>query len=169
MADGAEAWTAWLDEYGAALVAYARGWSNSHADAEDIVQEAFVRFWRSRNNVRDPAGYLFASVKRAAVDWHRKAQRRTRREKDVARQHAKKQQTIFNTTAAEHAETRAAIEAAIQRLPLAQREVLILKTWGGLTFDQIADVTEVPRNTASSRYRYALDALRKDLGRERSK
>jgi RNA polymerase sigma-70 factor (ECF subfamily) len=169
MADGAETWTVWLDKHGAALVAYARQWSNNHADAEDIVQEAFVRFWRSHNNVRNPAAYLFASVKRGAVDWHRKAQRRARREKDLAQQHARTEQTIFNTTPAEHAETQAAIEAAIQRLPLPQREVLILKIWGELTFDQVAEVTEVPSNTASSRYRYALDALRKDLGRERSK
>jgi len=40
---------------------------------------------------------------------------------------------------------------------------LTLKVWGGLTFQQIAEVTGVPLNTAASRYRYALDELRQSL------
>jgi RNA polymerase sigma-70 factor (ECF subfamily) len=41
--------------------------------------------------------------------------------------------------------------------------VLVLKIWGELTFEQIATELEIPPNTAASRYRYALAALRKEL------
>jgi RNA polymerase sigma-70 factor (ECF subfamily) len=41
--------------------------------------------------------------------------------------------------------------------------VLVLKIWGQLTFDQIAAQLEISPNTAASRYRYALGALRKEL------
>ena len=52
-----------------------------------------------------------------------------------------------------------AIEAGLHRLPSAQREVLTLKIWGELTFDEIARELDISHNTAASRYRYALAAL----------
>jgi RNA polymerase sigma-70 factor (ECF subfamily) len=60
-------------------------------------------------------------------------------------------------------ERRAAIEEALQRLPRDQREVLVLKIWGELTFEQIGMTLELSPNTAASRYRYALAALRTEL------
>ncbi|MEJ6604061.1 MAG: sigma factor [Verrucomicrobiia bacterium] len=39
-------WRPWFDTYGARLLLVARQWTRSGADAEDVVQEAFVRFWR---------------------------------------------------------------------------------------------------------------------------
>jgi RNA polymerase sigma-70 factor (ECF subfamily) len=58
---------------------------------------------------------------------------------------------------------REAVEAAMRRLPEEQREVLVLKIWAELTFEQIAGELEISPNTAASRYRYALAALRKEL------
>jgi RNA polymerase sigma-70 factor (ECF subfamily) len=48
-------------------------------------------------------------------------------------------------------------------LPDEQREVLVLKIWNDLTFAEIGSVLEISQNTAASRYRYALGALRKTL------
>jgi RNA polymerase sigma-70 factor, ECF subfamily len=69
-------------------------------------------------------------------------------------------------TALEQDERRAAVEAALRRLPEAQREVLVLKVWGELSFPQIADSLHIPVNTAASRYRYALARLREELAEE---
>ena len=55
------------------------------------------------------------------------------------------------------------LEEAVVQLPSEQREVVVLKIWGGLTFAQIAEQLEVPANTAASRYRYALTKLRETL------
>ena len=55
------------------------------------------------------------------------------------------------------------IEAAIQSLPDYYKEVIILKIWGDLTFEQIAETLDIPMNTAASRYRYALERLRRTL------
>ena len=43
------------------------------------------------------------------------------------------------------------------------REVVSLKIWGGLTFQEIADLTGVPLNTAASRNRYGIEELRQSL------
>ena len=55
------------------------------------------------------------------------------------------------------------VERAISGLPDYYREVIMLKIWGELTFDQIADTLDIPMNTAASRYRYALQKLRRAL------
>jgi len=63
-------------------------------------------------------------------------------------------------------ERREAVEAALRRLPDEQRDVVVLKIWGGLTFQQVAGILDIPSNTAASRYRYALEALRAWLPEE---
>jgi RNA polymerase sigma-70 factor (ECF subfamily) len=59
---------------------------------------------------------------------------------------------------------RLALEQALQQLPAEQREVVHLKVWEGMTFQEIADLTGESLNTAASRYRYATDKLRSILG-----
>jgi RNA polymerase sigma-70 factor (ECF subfamily) len=80
MATDASAWHSWLDEHGPSLLLFARQWVASRADAEDIVQEAFARFWRSRHQAREPAAYLYRCVKNCALECLRAGQRRGRRE-----------------------------------------------------------------------------------------
>ena len=55
------------------------------------------------------------------------------------------------------------LATSIDRLPHEQREVLVMKIWNDLTFAKIAEALEISPNTAASRYRYALAALKKDL------
>src|SRR5438552_14975366 len=135
MAGARDEWAVWLDQHGAALVLLARQWVASRADAEDIVQEAFVRFWRSRQRAKDPAAYLYVCVKHCALDWQRSRRRQSRREEAAARPEA---ETLFSGPL-EQAERRAAIATALGTLPETQREVLVMKLWGGLSFPQIAE------------------------------
>ena len=153
-------WSAWLDAHGAALVLFARQWAPAVGDAEDVVQEAFVRFWKARHRAADPTAYLFACIRRAALDRLRSDRRRTRREERAARPEAV--DGLFQS-APERAERQVMIESALVRLPEEQRAVLVLKIWGGLTFPQIAAALEIPANTAASRYRYAVEKLRELL------
>ena len=60
-------------------------------------------------------------------------------------------------------ESQRTLVAALDRLPREQREVLVMKIWDELTFAEIAQVLKISQNTAASRYRYALAALRKNL------
>ena len=75
----------------------------------------------------------------------------------------KEREYTFEPLPGEDADRRREIEVALQRLPTVQREVLVLKIWNELTFEQIGATLEIPPNTAASRYRYALAALRKEL------
>jgi RNA polymerase sigma-70 factor (ECF subfamily) len=162
MNDGPE-WTAWLRRHGPAMLLLARQIVSPRADAEDVVQEAFVRFWTARSRAADPVAYLFACVRSTALDWRRSGRRRGRREEAAARPEAAP--PLF-TISLEHDDRRAAIEAAVATLPEAQREVLVMKVWAKLTFPQIGAALRIPPDTAASRYRYALARLREQLAEE---
>lgn len=157
-------WQRWFEAHGAALLLFARQWSSSLPDAEDLVQEAFVRFWKTRQGVNDPRAYLFACVKAAALDGVRSRKRREAREHEVA---APPEPPLLTSTL-EDDERRRRVESALAKLPADQRQVVVLKVWGELTFTQIGEALAIPLNTAASRYRYGLAALRQQLSRELS-
>lgn len=154
-------WQSWFDAYGRKLVLFARQWASSAVDAEDIVQEAFVRFWRSdyRNDV-DAHVQLFAMVRRAGLDATRKRLRREARERAAA---AAEDSESWFVLPDDSRETSLEVECALSQLPAEQREVVVLKIWGELTFEQIARSLQISPNTAASRYRYGLQTLRKSL------
>lgn len=155
------AWQDWLQRYGPRLLLCARQWTRSRADAEDVVQEAFVRYWRHQRALPgDPMALMVTSVRRAAFDLARRDDRRAAR--DGRAGVAEDPVCAFECTL-DGQERRAAVEDAVGRLPAEQREVLVLKIWGELTFEQIAAALELSPHTVASRYRYALNALRTEL------
>lgn len=156
-------WKEWFETYGPKLLLCARQWTRSLADAEDVVQEAFVRYWRHQRELPgDPQALLITSVRRAALDLARREGRRLARE-EKADGGLEEREGIFEPLPGDGDERRAEIEVALQRLPIEQREVLALKIWQELTFEQIGETLGISPNTAASRYRYALGALRKEL------
>ena len=157
-----DSWQKWFQLYGPKLLLCARQWTRTFADAEDVVQEAFVRFWRHQRGLPgEPMALLVTSVRRAAFDLARRDGRRANRE-ERASAGSDEHVALFQMPL-EGDERRAAIEEALGRLPIEQREVLMLKIWGELTFDQIGTEVGISPNTAASRYRYALAALRQEL------
>src|SRR3954469_890114 len=154
-----EDWKICFAELAPGLVLFARQFVRSIADAEDIVQEAFVRFWRKQHSIQNRA-LLFATVRSISLDLLRRDARRARREADaVADADANVAQPEFDNTT----DSQRALINAIGRLPAEQREVLVMKIWNELTFADIASVLGISQNTAASRYRYALAALKKNV------
>ena len=151
-------WQTCFTQLGPALLLFARRWTNCRAEAEDIVQEAFVRFWRQQHSVENRA-LLYATVRSTALDRLRSDQRRARREAAVALDGAQHLEPQFTSVD----EGQQMLAAAVERLPNEQREVIILKIWNELTFAEIGHVLEISQNTAASRYRYALGTLKKIL------
>ena len=151
-------WRTCFAEAAPGLVLFARQFVRSAADAEDIVQDAFVKFWRKQHPIGNRA-LLFATVRSTALDLLRRDARRARREADAVAETEHAVAPEFDTTT----ESQHALAAAMERLPNEQREVLVMKIWNELTFADIAAVLGISQNTAASRYRYALAALKKNL------
>jgi RNA polymerase sigma-70 factor, ECF subfamily len=145
------------------LVLYARQLTPSPADAEDVVQMAFVRWWRRfPDGDRDNVPLLYAAVRTIALDLRRSDTRRARREaaSDIAL--PGEDAPVFDVPP-ERKETAAIVTEALAKLPEDQREVVTLKLWGGLTFQEIATALGISINTVAGRYRYALNHLQKHL------
>jgi RNA polymerase sigma-70 factor, ECF subfamily len=153
-----EDWKVCFSEAGPGLLLFARQWVHSAADAEDIVQEAFVRFWR-RNHPIENRGLLYAMVRSIALDLIRRDSRRARREAVVVSESEQSAEPQFQFDD----ESQQSLAAALQGLPKDQREVLVMKIWNDLTFAEIGQALGVSQNTAASRYRYGLASLRKIL------
>src|SRR5262245_24656003 len=153
-----ENWRNCFSEVAPGLLLFARQWVQSAADAEDIVQEAFVKFWRRNHNI-DNRALLYAAVRSIALDFIRRDQRRARREATVVAEAEPVVEPHFDL----EDDTQSTLAAAVDSLPCDQREVLVLKIWNDLTFGEIGGALGISQNTAASRYRYALSNLKKTL------
>jgi RNA polymerase sigma-70 factor (ECF subfamily) len=152
----------WLSEQAPRLLLFARQWVSCHADAEDVFHTAFLRFWRQRGCVRDPIPFLYACVRTAAMNWRRERGRREKRERAV------NPRPLFTSEQdpLTKGETDEAVEEALRGLSDEQREVVVMRIWGELTFPQIGEVLSVSSSTADTRYRAALKCLRLALDGE---
>ena len=153
-----ENWKVCFSELAPGLVLFARQFVRSVADAEDIVQDAFVRFWRKEHSIENRA-LLFATVRSVALDLLRRDARRARREANAALEVEQSAQPQFDFDDSSQNE----LASAVDRLPVEQREVLVMKIWDELTFAEIGLALAISQNTAASRYRYALAALKKNF------
>ena len=155
-----EALGAVYDAYARQLYAYARSLGSSEASAEDILQEVFLRLLRRApkcSRIKSLAAYLFAMTRREFYRWGRRLLRRREIEPHDSA-------ALFECAAQNSSvELVESLEEAISRLPRFQREVVMMKVFGGLTFEEIAEVMETSVNTAASRYRYAKEKLKKVL------
>jgi RNA polymerase sigma-70 factor (ECF subfamily) len=140
--------------HAAALVLFARQWC---AAPEDVVQEAFVKLAAQRPAPDNPLAWLYHVVRNGARSAARAQRRRLHHESAAA-------QTCNWFQAAPDADLDAEIvTAALQRLPVEQREVVVAHLWGGLTFEQIGEWAGVSSSTAHRRYVTALGSLRERL------
>jgi RNA polymerase sigma-70 factor (ECF subfamily) len=157
------------DSLAGRLLGAARTLGCTGTEAEDIVHDLFVRLVRSGaclGDVDDPEAYAFTSLRHAVSrSRQRKALERASIER-IGREREADGRMVAEGTAGVADEPDVRLVRALAGLPEAQREVVALKIDGGLTFAQIAKVTNVSLNTAAGRYRYALDKLRAALAVE---
>jgi RNA polymerase sigma-70 factor, ECF subfamily len=155
-------WRIVWEQFGSRLLLFARQFAPCPHDAEDLVQETFIRYWNiAKKNPGTTPELMFTLLRRLAIDQARRKQRRERRE-ILAVEWLQDGPPAFSS-ALEDLEKWSAVEPELAQLPPAQKEVLVLKVWGEMTFEQIGRILEISPNTAASRYRYAMEQLRKKL------
>ena len=145
-----------LDEHGAALVLYAEQWCRT---PEDVVQEAFLQLMRQAEVPENVTGWLYRVVRNGAISASRSAGRRRRHELASACAG----QRWFEPSEGQRLDGATAAEA-LGRLPIEQRETVVARLWGGLSFEQIGQLTGSSTSTAHRWYRAGLSALRERLG-----
>ncbi len=154
-------------DYADLLVWHAFRLLGSMPDAEDVVQDVFVRMFATdpREEVASIRAYLYRAVGNACTDLLRSRTRSARRREPV---NIDRLATGADgpPEAAQAVEESARIEALLARLPREQAESIRLRVFDGLRLDEIAEVLDCPINTVSSRLRYGFQKLREAVGRE---
>jgi RNA polymerase sigma factor (sigma-70 family) len=151
-----------VEAYADRLVRFAFRRLGNLQDAEDVVQEVFVRTIsdRSRRTTISEIGpYLYRSVANASTDLMRKRSYGAvfREEVDAERLFA---QTHGPVEAAQARETLSRAEAWLSRLPKEQAQAIRLRVFDELSLSEIAAVLDCPLNTVCSRLRYGFQKLR---------
>ena len=148
-----------VESHGDALLLYARQWS--WASAEDVVQEAFLQLVR-RVKANDPpehvVAWLYRVVRNELISRHHGCLRSRAREQRVASERP----GWFEPAVETRLDAIRAVEE-LQTLPIDERELIVARIWGGLSFEEIAVLTESSRSTVHRKYCSALETLRRNL------
>jgi RNA polymerase sigma-70 factor, ECF subfamily len=138
----------------------------SRTDADDVLQETFVRLAQTRAKlagVENLEAYVFAMARNEAT---RLAERQAR---DGRLRGAASREELFQELPGDHLE---AVETAewvantLARLSHDLREIIELKIYAGLTFREISEVTGLPQGTVATRFRSALEKMRGQMVKE---
>ena len=143
----------------ARVVRYAQALTRSAHDAEDVLQAVMVRIVLHPKKLAaadSPWAYFLRIVRNESIEIIQRKDR-ARLLRSLVRDNTPA------PAAPEDGEFRQVVAAALERLPAAQSEVVVLKIWEELTFAEIGEVLGVSANTAASRYRYALEKLSQSL------
>jgi RNA polymerase sigma-70 factor, ECF subfamily len=145
------------DRHAPGLYRYLTSLLARREEAEDVLQDVFLALaerGREARRIGNARAYLYAAARNRALSALRKASATDTPLSTAAEAPAPEADTLGQR----------AVREALAGLPPEQREVVVLKVYGGLTFREIAALTETAPNTAASRYRYALAKLRELLG-----
>jgi RNA polymerase sigma-70 factor (ECF subfamily) len=154
-----------------ALLRHARALLGPGSLYEDAVQEVFLKLAQSPPEIPEEAAgdprlerlhflsWLHRVTRNCCMDTMRSEKRRKRREGDVAAPEAEE----GGLSTVDARDTRAAVEREIGRLPVEQREVLVLRLLSERSYKEIAEITGKPIGTVGWLVSVGLKALAQAL------
>lgn len=142
----------WVDAWQEQLFRYAFFRLGNRSDAEDVVQEAFLKVASAAIKPDNPKAYLFRTVANRSIDTLREKSRLTRLEERFTAPSASDDW--------EAQEEHHRIEQLLRRLPEQQSEVIRLHIHAGLKFTEIAEMQNEPVTTIKSRFTSGIEKLK---------
>lgn len=139
------------DRKAAELLLYGRALGLGESESEDVLQETFVALLKLEKSPDNPEHYCVRAFRNRALNFKRGLWRRVTRELESAR--------WFEPAEVKN-ELEEAAKRALAKLPVEQREVIVLKIWHEMTYDEIANTLELSPNTVAGRYRYGMEKLK---------
>ena len=160
-----DAFTQIVRRYQKPIVRFCFRMTGSQSDAEDVAQESFVRLYKALGRLRPDNPFstvLFSIARNTALNHIRSAGRHQRRIE------AYKQDYTENTSVqpdrrAQAGDIAAALETALETLPMEYKEVLVLREYHGFDYQHIAAILACPIGTVRSRLARAREQVRQQL------
>ncbi|MDR2642653.1 MAG: RNA polymerase sigma factor [Planctomycetaceae bacterium] len=144
-----------LDDNVRALTLFARQWDTISlgTNAEDIVQEAFLRLLQETELPQSPKAWLYRVVRNLAIDI-------SRRKKEISQNDVK---IDYFEPRPNNNDWSGDLNEALKLLPREVREIIVAKIWGNLKFREIAELTNRPISSVHYDYQQGITQLRKIL------
>jgi len=147
----------WFEAHSRPLVLYARQWLDDHASA-DVVQESFMRLLSQKRRPDDVRAWLFRTVRNAALNELRRRQTSMRHAHEIAACRP----GWFQEHPGSAMDAQAA-QQALQQLPPSQSELIVMRIWGHLTYEQMAQITGQAVSTVHEHYVAAIESLQRKM------
>ena len=142
------------EQHGPVLLAYAVSLLGNRPASEDVLHQVFTKLLQRDLPINGQAlHYLFRAVRNTAFNYRRD---RSREEELPMDGHLLQSPPGMEAIGL-------ALQAELAELPDEQREIILLRVWGQMTFEEAAAALDISPNTAASRYRYALVKLKERL------
>lgn len=162
--DDGQALAAMMDRYWRPMVAFAIDKTHSQDAGEDLVQEAFVRVWERRRELRphaSPRAYLYRVLRNLITDDYRRRRLRDRFSFFVSQSISS--EVPSPVAMLEAGELATAAERAIAALPERRRDVFVLAHLHGLSYREVAETLGITPRTVANHMTLALSQLRVSL------
>jgi RNA polymerase sigma-70 factor (ECF subfamily) len=152
-------WRSMFHQWGERWMLFARQQAGTQLDPEDLVQDALLHIWKKQSEFASiEPGLVFSQIRLSALARRRAVNRRSDREKAYHELHVESAWFAPEPGLSEN------LEGCLGQLPQEQQEVIVLRIWAGLSFEEIGRVLEISPNTGASRYRYGLARLKGLMG-----
>lgn len=147
---------AWVDRYGREIHAYLWRMLGDVQEAEDGLQETYLRAWRipDHGSIRNPRAWLYTVAGNVARSQLRRRARESDRQAPLEAETGDGRRLPENVVA---------IRQAVERLPPRQRQALLLRRYQGLSYAEIAAVTGGSPEAARANVYQAMQKLRREL------
>lgn len=135
---------------------YARQWSPDQ-QAEDIVQDAFIKLLKQRRCPENVRAWLFRVVRNSSISVVRRLQRR-----EAGKKFLRRESLWFESRPDDLIDARLA-QDVMQTLPAQLREIVLLRIWGQMSLREIAQIVNKSIPSIHNNYKMALEMIRKKL------
>ncbi len=147
----------WYEAYGNELMLYARQWSPDQ-QAEDIIQDAFIKLLKQRRPPENIRAWLFCVVRNDSISNVRSMQQRQKADQKILKSEVAWFEPSSNDLIdANHAQN------ILQTLPSHLCDIVMLRIWGQMSLKEIAKIMDKSIPMIHKDYTKALEIIRKDL------
>ncbi len=147
----------WYEAYGNELMLYARQWSPDQ-QAEDIVQDAFIKLLKQRKTPDNIRAWLFCVVRNDSISKARNLKQRLKADQKIL----KSEVVWFETKPGDLIDANIA-QNILQTLPFHLRDIVMLRIWGQMSLKEIAQIMDKSIPMIHKDYKKSLEMIRKEL------
>jgi RNA polymerase sigma-70 factor (ECF subfamily) len=146
------------------LVTFASQIVLNQEDAEEIVQDFFLKLWAKRNDIRNSnslKGYFFTSIKNSSLNFLKKEKISEKIRSEF--KYLTENDRLYNPDLFVVSELQSRIKEAFGKLPPRANEIFKLSRFRGLSNDEIAEKLNISKRTVETQISNSLKILRVEL------